>query len=151
MTTYNYNTGFVCTYNFYNNAFNKFNPLSIAFTESIKKELSGMDESELVLMSEYLYNNELLYAFNVSEYDQITVNTIMTNMYEKIKVLDNDEGFMDCVRFCDSMFPDIGFTILFSYDYFHITHLCLCDLYLNGKFVKENVNILRSIILTFHS
>jgi len=40
-----------------------------------------------------------------------------------------------------SMDPNIGLAVIFSYDYFHLFHLCLADFFNNpDSFTRENIN-----------
>jgi hypothetical protein len=42
---------------------------------------------------------------------------------------------------------EFGFIMLFSYSYFHLTHLCLCEFFNNGEIRQELINALNVVIV----
>ena len=80
-----YRTEFICSYNLYNHSLNKSNPITSQYSETILNELIGDSEADLHEMSEYLYQDELLNAFDIENYDIIVINKTINELYIKIK------------------------------------------------------------------
>jgi len=115
-----YNTKFVCTYN------------------------SSDSDSEL---SNTLYRKDLLQIFNVNDFDfedhEEEIYDEMCKIFEKIE---KNEKFMDCINkaknivFADD--PIVGFMILFSYDYLHLTHLCISEFLETNEISTDKIELL---------
>jgi len=162
-----YNYQFVTTYTFYDKSLYLNNPISSQYcyekqkekeTESDETQPETDTDSETDLdenfTSKYLYDNELLHAFNMESYDANILSDKIFQLYYHLtshreaypdihKLLQiADEISMKYIYKSDEF---NGFMILFSFDYFHITHLCLCDI-LNpdtfGTISKNNLEFL---------
>jgi hypothetical protein len=141
-----YNSEFICTYPFYDNELAKNNPITIKYMQD--KKTHGQElESQIIDdadIAEYIYKNELLHAFFLEDYSD-TMNKKMQTLYNTVAGHENKEGFMSCIEKLMEIQQiddtEIAFSFLFSYDYFHITHLCICDMLLN-KPTKENTDML---------
>jgi len=141
-----YNNEFICTYPFYDYELAKNNPITIKYmqdkkTEGQELEYQVVDELDI---AEYIFKNELLHAFFLEDYSDI-INEKMQTLYNTVVGDENKEGFMTCIEKLMEIQQiddaEIAFSFLFSYDYFHITHLCLCDM-LSNKPTKENTDML---------
>ena len=135
-----YNSSFICTYNFYDISLAVVNPISISLIEN-NPHFHEEPESELLEMAEFLYKNELLTAFNLTDFDEKNINASIKNLYAAIICDDVCSQYFKTL--CKSAAAkvlsedlEVGFTMLFSYSYFHLTHLCLCD-FLNNKMIRE--------------
>jgi hypothetical protein len=110
-------------------------------TEGQELEYQVVDELDI---AEYIFKNELLHAFFLEDYSDI-INEKMQTLYNTVVGDENKEGFMTCIEKLMEIQQiddaEIAFSFLFSYDYFHITHLCLCDM-LSNKPTKENTDML---------
>jgi hypothetical protein len=141
-----YNNEFICTYPFYDCELAKNNPITIKYmqdkkTEGQELEYQVVDELDI---AEYIFKNELLHAFFLEDYSDI-INEKMQTLYNTVVGHENKERFMTCIEKLMEIQQiddaEIAFSFLFSYDYFHITHLCLCDM-LSNKPTKENTDML---------
>lgn len=149
-----YNTEFICTYVLYNSSLNKFNPITSQYANTILNELKDDSESDLYEMSEIMYLEEILSAFCIERYDEKRINDTIHEVYQKTvnldKHVDANKTLLECIHILAAKFmsedPLIGFTALFSYDYFHLTHLCLCDLFNDGNFKEANINALKNMV-----
>jgi hypothetical protein len=135
-----YNSTFICTYNFYDSSLALTNPCSKALFEE-NPNFHEEPESELLEMAEFLYKNELLTAFNLIDFDEKNINASIKNLY--MVIICDDVCSQYFKNICKSVAAkvlsedlEVGFTMLFSYSYFHLTHLCLCD-FLNNKMIRE--------------
>ena len=155
-----YNYQFVTTYTFYNKSLYLNNPISCRYCyekekqeeeEETEEESSDVDED---FTSKYLYDTELLHAFNMNHYDANILSDKILNLYNYLKL--NRMNYPDIdkllqiadeisIKYIFRSEEFNGFMILFSFDYFHITHLCICDI-LNedsfGSITKDNLEFL---------
>ena len=160
-----YNYQFVTTYTFYDKLLYLNNPISSRYCYEKENESRESDETQPETESEtsdldenftskYLYDNELLHAFNMENYDANILSDKIFQLYyyltshretypdiHKLLEIANDIS----IKHIYKSDPFNGFMILFSFDYFHITHLCLCDI-LNpdsfGTISKNNFDFL---------
>ena len=160
-----YNYQFVTTYTFYDKLLYLNNPISSQYCYEKENESRESDETQPETESEtsdldenftskYLYDNELLHAFNMENYDTNILSDKIFQLYyyltshreaypdiHKLLEIANDIS----IKHIYKSDPFNGFMILFSFDYFHITHLCLCDI-LNpdsfGTISKNNFDFL---------
>lgn len=96
---------------------------------------------------EQLYRIQLLQAFNLEQWDDDKINTVLE---ELLQTLSSSEDFhiilkksKENTNFIEVLTnagltisdDDIIFKMLFTYEYFDLVHWCLCD-YLAGGIVK---------------
>jgi len=160
-----YNYQFVTTYTFYDKSLYLNNPISSRYCYEKENESRESDETQPETESEtsdldenftskYLYDNELLHAFNMENYDANILSNKIFQLYYHLT--SHREAYPDIHKLLEiandisikhiyKSDPFNGFMILFSFDYFHITHLCLCDI-LNpdsfGTISKNNFDFL---------
>jgi hypothetical protein len=160
-----YNYQFVTTYTFYDKSLYLNNPISSRYCYEKENESRESDETQPETESEtsdldenftskYLYDNELLHAFNMENYDPNILSNKIFQLYYHLT--SHRETYQDIHKLLEiandisikhiyKSDPFNGFMILFSFDYFHITHLCLCDI-LNpdsfGTISKNNFDFL---------
>ena len=131
-----YNKDVIITYPFYDPKLRRF------LTD--KFDLS--DVEEFAELSDIIYQNEFLRAVDSNKYTPINV---LNNLFKEIKEL-NCEKMNDILCFLKEQYlclnEDDAFVYLFSYDYFFLTHKCICDFLNEGEISKENLdNLERSI------
>ena len=152
-----YHSSFYPTYMFYDTELLSLNPISSNYLF----EKSQQEEEDTVLeqdefTSKYLYETELLHAFNMTTYNSETLDKYIQNLYNKIvemretnlsakKLLEYSLNISNKTIFTEN--EEYGFMILFSYHLFHITHICLCELFSeniisdkNFIFLLNNIN-----------
>jgi len=165
-----YNYDFVTTYNFYNKGLHFNNPISCKYYQE-KEEIENDDTEETEEMSpesddqendldedftsKYLYDNELLHAFSMTHYDANILSNKIFNLYNFLK--SRREEFTDIDKLL-KVADDIsikyilrseefnGFMILFSFDFFHITHLCISDILNEDSFGTIHTNNLEFLM-----
>ena len=132
---YNYNTTFLCTYQFYDTELALKNPMA---AKILQYGLSTPEESkeELLEMAQSVYQSEFLFAFGMEQFESEKVNAILETISKRL-------------RECGYSFHDDGhaFLTLFSYHHFHIMHLCLCDLYKDGCIGGANLEALKEALV----
>jgi hypothetical protein len=129
-----YNTKIKCTYN----------------TSDIFLETDNVNDTEKNFIRDVIYRQELLDILDMQEYDENEINKRIYELYEKIKeckelkecMLRLSQNFM-------SLDEKVGLIILFSYDYLHLTHVCICEFFETNKITDDTLNKLKYAILYF--
>lgn len=121
-----YNTQYKCNYN----------------SPDIFKNLNveNIETEEEYNIREMLYRQDLLYIFDLEEFDDEKINHCIHQIYDKIK--DNQDLDALLVKMAALFFSEdkeVGLMALFSFDYFYLLHPCLCDILENGKMINENL------------
>jgi len=92
------------------------------------------------ISSNELYKSEFLKAFNLTEYDDKIISDTLNNIYFKQKILFKE--ILDYVsknhNLKITLTPQECFPILFSWEFFYITHSCI-----SSKNMHDKNNFLR--------
>ena len=129
-----YNTKYICTYN-----------NSDVFLES---ELEILSEHEKTFVRDALYRRDICNIFNIEDdcFDEKIISNNISILYKNI----NGEKFIEtCITkisnqfFCNSNF-ELGFLILFSFDYLYLVHPCISEFIETGKIIENN-NLLNEL------
>ena len=128
-----YNTKYVCSYND-----------SDVFLES---EIEILNEDEKQFVRDALYRRDICNIFNIHDqcFDEKKISIIISDLYENI----NGEKFVEsCITkisnnfFCNSDL-ELGFLILFSFDYLYLVHPCICEYIETGKISETNESLIK--------
>jgi len=126
-----YNTKIICKYN----------------TVQLFLETDKITDEEMDLARDDIYRQEFLDIFGIKEYDESIVYKVMNELYLKIK---NCTQFKECMLKMAgnlmSIDEEVGLIILFSYDYMHLTHICISEFLENNKISEINMNNLKNVI-----
>jgi hypothetical protein len=139
-----YNSKFVCTYSFYDSDLRKLYHNDENFDLEDVKEFENL--SELVYQAELLQILLLSDSFNPDTNVAIEINNVI-QIYNNIK---SNIGFMECVdkalncHLCKDL--ETAFIVLFSYDYFFLTHKCISEYLNTGKIGETNIKNLNNAI-----
>ena len=127
-----YNTHYECFYNDDNKMF------------SAKDDLTDNDKSEI---KDYIYREDLINAFGLGEFDETIINAEIENLYEKMEHITELFPILDTLA-AKMLSTDrsIGFLILFSYDYFYLTHQLICDFLENNKIDANKITELINVV-----
>ena len=127
-----YNTKYVCSYND-----------SDVFLES---ELEILNNHEKQFVRDALYRRDLCNIFKIEDhcFNEKIINDSISNLYKII----NGETFVEfCITkfsnnfFCNSDL-ELGFLILFSFDYLYLVHPCICEYIETGKISDSNESLI---------
>jgi hypothetical protein len=119
-----YNTEIVCSYAYYDKDLIPFCSIKID-KDVLKENVEEFSEEEI---SNVLYQANLLECFNLTEFNEVTINKEIDKLYSVFK---RHEPFKKCMKKVANSYLSedlsIGLMLLFSYDYFFLTHDCICE------------------------
>jgi hypothetical protein len=88
--------------------------------------------------SDLLYHNEILKVFNLQEYDEKKIDVIQIQIYnDLVKNKKLQELMLVLANRQLSDKHDLGFIIMFSYDYFYIFHEIICAYYKTNEWNEK--------------
>ena len=100
--------------------------------------------------TDLLYKSQFLEAMNENEYDEAIIMAKLEFLYTILKETKLNE-IMDklcsCVSF-DLTDNKIGYYLLFSFDFFYITHTILCHYFIYHEIQEELYNIMNETYRT---
>ena len=86
-----------------------------------------------------IYQKDVLGIFGLDEFEDKAINDSVADLYERVK---SCEELQECMKQCAALFmsedPMTGLMVLFSFDYMHITHLCLVG------YLEQNEELFRN-------
>lgn len=133
-----YNSKHICSYQYYDSKFKDIIPNNLIITEEVEQ---CEDSADLI------YKSDMLQAFNLTEYDDAKIEEEMKTLFE---ILKNNEKMVECMKKMAHRFVtediEFGFVLLFSYDTFFATHLCICDIIEKSDISEDNMNSLFKLI-----
>jgi hypothetical protein len=133
-----YNTKHICSYQYYDSKFEDFIPNS----QIVEMEVEKCEDS-----ADLIYKSDILQVFNLTEYDDAKIEQEMISLFE---ILKNNEKMVECMKKLANRFVteelEFGMMLLFSYDIFFATHLCICDVIEKGEPDEDNINLLIKLI-----
>lgn len=126
-----YNTKYECLYNSQD-----------IFT---KEDQITNEDREFIL--DVLYRNDLLYIFDMSEFNEESLNTGIHELYEKVKHHPELKSCMNKLadRFMNTD-EELGLMVMFSFDYLYLTHPCICEFLEKGEISENNIRAIKNII-----
>jgi hypothetical protein len=127
-----YNTKYVCSYND-----------SDVFFES---ELAILNEDEKIFIREALYRRDLCNIFNIEDqnFNEKIITPIISGLFKNI----NGEKFIkSCMtkvsnKFFYSSDLELGFMVLFSFDYLYLVHPCISEFIETGRINEFNKSLI---------
>jgi hypothetical protein len=119
------------TYNYYDTKFDEYNKIQNIDLSIIDEEDKTPDTAEMI------YRSELNGVFGLEEFDLDIINNKLIDLSAQMY---QDKEFSKIMEKCaEKMLSNdhtFGLMMLFSYDYFYLTHPCICE-YLNGGTIKQ--------------
>ena len=130
-----YNTKVECTYN----------------TPEVFLETDDITDDEKMFIRDTIYRQEFLNIFDIDfenddEDNEEKINNALKELYNRIK---DCTGFRKCMvkvvekhmnigKYMTSD-EELGLTLLFSYDYMYLTHICISEFIETGKISNDNI------------
>ena len=132
-----YNSKHICTYVYYDSKFKNF----------ISNEVGSDEVEECEDSADLVYKCDILQVFNLNEYDDAKIEKEMISLFE---ILKKNDKMLECMKKLANRFVteevEFGMMLLFSYDTFFITHLCICNIIEKGDVEEDNINLLIKLI-----
>ena len=126
-----YDTTIICTYN----------------TNEIFEKNDKIADYDRKFIRDAIYRQELLNIFGIEEFNEKEIDLALHDLYEKIKEC---KELKECIlKLCgDFMSSDqeLGLMFLFSYDYMHLSHICISEFLETGKISEDNILKLKKLI-----
>jgi hypothetical protein len=137
-----YNTLYQCTYPF-------IFELLREDAENEEEKNKEYTEEEKDIIQQISYKNDLLNIFFLSKYDEeCEINKCIEKHFSMIT--DYSEDIMkfskELSKRYHSNYPSLGFSLLFTYDYLHYTHTCICEFFLEGNISEKSLHELHKAI-----
>ena len=119
------------------------------------KEEETSEDDDFEFNSSYLYKSELLHAFYMETFNTDILNNKITELYnfliEKKDTNESVKKLLECASKCSDKTPhqldeSSGFIILFCYELFHITHICLTEFFQEDDIMNEHLLCLENNI-----
>jgi hypothetical protein len=115
---------------------------------SFIQQVNNVDEENSDIC-DLIYQSDYLQIFGLVEYNDIAINAEIKKLYENDLVKTNVK-LKECMKKTASMFLsedlELGFMVLFSYDYLFATHLCICDILENKEIQDKHLNLLAKLV-----
>lgn len=113
--------------------------------DDIFLESDDITDNEKDFIRNILYQEDLLSILNMNENDNF--DDVMCELYGKLKSCD---ALTKCMKETAAKLISedeiLGLCILYSYDYMHITHRCVCFYLETGNIPDKELTILEGII-----
>ena len=139
-----YNKEYYCTYPF----------IFELLSQENDNEIIVYTEEEKDIIQQISYKNDLLNIFFLSESEQDNINACIQSHFDSI-----DPQILECAQRLSlnhlnnlnnvnnlNNDPRFGFSLLFTYDYLHYTHTCMCEFLTNGKISERSLQELKNAI-----
>jgi hypothetical protein len=121
-----YNTKYVCSY----------------LDSDVFIETDEINEDERDFIRNCIYRQDMLNIFGLDDFQPDAINASIETIYGLIRY---NSKFDDIIKYVGEGDGLMGLTILFSYDYLHLTHPCICQ-YIETS--DANTTELEKIMLT---
>ena len=100
-----------------------------------------LDEDDKNFIRNAIYRQELLDIFELDDEDSLAEQIHI--LYQTIKVNSYLKKCMTLFSVEDD--EEMGLMIMYSFDYMHITHKCVCDFLRFGIISSDNVDLLQTM------
>jgi hypothetical protein len=125
-----YNTKYICTYQ-----------ADDIFVEEKEKSLSE-EEKDFILNC--LYRNDLLYIFDIEDFEKEYKVQLFDDLYEKVK---ENDFLLSCIKQLAIDFnnerEEFGIVLLYSFELLYLAHPCISEFLETGLVSEKNMNLLK--------
>jgi len=106
-----------------------------------------ISEQEKYLIQHKLYKQDILSIFGLDEFDETELNINVNKLYEHITPNEKLTSIaLKAAALVMSMDEELGFLVLFSFDYLYVTHDCIKDFFKSGSISDKNMSRLEQLI-----
>jgi len=125
-----YNTKYICTYQ-----------ADDIFVEEEEKLLSE-EEKDFILNC--LYRNDLLYIFDIEDFEKEYKTQLFDDLYKKVK---ENDFLLSCIKQLAIDFnnerEEFGIVLLYSFELLYLAHPCISEFLETGFISEKNMNLLK--------
>lgn len=108
-------------------------------------ETDEVNDAEKIFIRNCIYRQDLLNIFGLEEFVDKTINNKISKL---LKLLRYHSDLYDCMLIAAKAMSEedglSGLMILFSFDYLHLTHPCICEYIKTGSIVQEKIDQLKT-------
>ena len=126
-----YNTEIVCTYH----------------TDEVFLETDKITEKERNFVRDAIYRQEMLDILVMEDYNEAELLRSINELYKKVHACN---GLKRCMLKLAKNYisddPVFGLTLLFAFDYMHLTHICICEYLETGEINEKNMADLNELV-----
>jgi hypothetical protein len=118
-------------------------------SDDVFLETDVVTENEKEYIRNVLYREDILNIFNIDNNDNFDMfDSIILELYKKIHT---SEELRDCMRLSAARLisenEQMGLCILYSYDFMHLTHKCVCSFLENGSIDIDDYTLLKNNLM----
>ena len=107
-----------------------------------------VSEHEKYIIQHKLYKQDILSIFALDEFNETELNINVHKLYERITPNEKLTSIaLKAAALVMSMDEELGFLVLFSFDYLYATHDCIKDFFKSGSITVKNMNRLEKLIV----
>lgn len=108
-------------------------------------ETDEVNDDEKTFILSCIYRQDLLNIFGLEEFVETTINNKIIKLF---KLLKYHGGLYDCMLIAAKAVSEedglSGLMVLFSFDYLHFVHPCICEYIDTGKIQLEKLEQLKT-------
>jgi hypothetical protein len=108
-------------------------------------ESDEVNDDEKTFILSCIYRQDLLNIFGLEEFVETTINNKIIKLF---KLLKYHGGLYDCMLIAAKAVSEedglSGLMVLFSFDYLHLAHPCICEYIDTGKIQLEKLEQLKT-------
>lgn len=125
-----YNTQHNCIYN----------------SDNIFLDTDTVNDSEKACIRDILYRQDILTIFDIDDFEDKKINASIFELYEKVKKYHPlQQVIIELAGNIMTSEKELGFIIMYSFDYLYITHVCVSELLEKGCISSANLDKLKKI------
>ena len=107
-----------------------------------------ISEHEKYIIQHKLYKQDILSIFLLDEFNETELNINVNQLYARITPNEQLKSIaLKAAALVMSMDEELGFLVLFSFDYLYVTHDCIKDFFKSGSITVKNMNRLEELIV----
>lgn len=118
--------------------------------EDVFCETDDLTDKEREYVRNFLYKEDLLNIFMIDFSDEANVvfSSALGELYEKLKDCSPLKSCMEITSWQTAMSTDLqlGLCILYSFDYMHLTHICVSEYLETGGVSEKHLEMLNRAI-----
>ena len=108
-------------------------------------ETDEINDAEKTFIRSCIYRQDLLNIFGLEDFVETTINHKISKL---LKLLKYHSGLLECMLIASEAMSEedalSGLMILFSFDFLHLAHPCICEYIESGKITPEKLDKLKT-------